>query len=100
MNKGQKAPYRYKQFLRVTEILGEYTRIEGYGRLFRYFGFDEKIELLPEREREVIKMRFGIDGKGAKSLEEVGREFGVTRERIREIEARGLNQLSKLLGKE
>ena len=93
----KKMPFRYREFLRLSEFLGDYSITEGYGRLFRYYNFDEKIELLPEREKIIIKLRFGIDGKGSKSLEEVGKEFGVTRERIRQIEAKGLRKLEKLI---
>jgi RNA polymerase primary sigma factor len=48
---------------------------------------------LSEREQEIVRMRFGLDGAQAKTLEEVGREFGVTRERIRQIEAKTLAKL-------
>lgn len=48
---------------------------------------------LPEREEEVLKMRFGIDGGYPLTLEEVGLYFNVTRERIRQIEAKGLRRL-------
>ena len=48
---------------------------------------------LPQRDRRVIEMRFGLDGKGERSLDEVGDELGVTRERIRQLEARGLRKL-------
>ncbi len=48
---------------------------------------------LPEREQEVLKMRFGIDGGYPLTLEEVGLYFNVTRERIRQIEAKGLRRL-------
>ncbi len=48
---------------------------------------------LNEREQEIVRMRFGLDGAQAKTLEEVGREFGVTRERIRQIEAKTLAKL-------
>ncbi len=48
---------------------------------------------LSEREQEVVKMRFGLVDGQAKTLEEVGREFGVTRERIRQIEAKTLAKL-------
>ena len=46
-----------------------------------------------EREQEIVRLRFGLDGGQAKTLEEVGREFGVTRERIRQIEAKTLAKL-------
>ena len=51
------------------------------------------IDTLTPREQEVIRQRYGLmDGK-QKTLEEVGREFSVTRERIRQIEAKALRKL-------
>ena len=50
----------------------------------------------PQREREVIEMRFGLKGHQARTLEEVGRAFGVTRERIRQIENNTLKKLERL----
>jgi RNA polymerase primary sigma factor len=54
------------------------------------------LETLPPREREVIEMRFGLKGHEARTLEEVGRAFGVTRERIRQIENNTLKKLEHL----
>ncbi len=54
---------------------------------------EEVLRTLSEREAKVLIMRFGLDGDTAKTLEEVGREFGVTRERIRQIEAKALRKL-------
>ena len=51
---------------------------------------------LPEREREVIEMRFGLTGERPYTLEEVGRAFNVTRERIRQIENHTLKKLEAL----
>jgi RNA polymerase primary sigma factor len=48
---------------------------------------------LNSREQAVIRMRFGLDDGKAKTLEEIGRRFSVTRERIRQIEARALHKL-------
>ena len=54
------------------------------------------LEALPPREREVIEMRYGLRGHKARTLEEVGRAFGVTRERIRQIENNTLKKLEGL----
>jgi RNA polymerase primary sigma factor len=60
----------------------------------------EDVELalsaLPERERKVIELRFGLSGEQPCTLEEVGRAFGVTRERIRQIENNTLKKLEHL----
>jgi RNA polymerase primary sigma factor len=60
----------------------------------------EDVELalsaLPERERRVIELRYGLDGSQPYTLEEVGRAFGVTRERIRQIENNTLKKLESL----
>ena len=54
---------------------------------------DETLDGLSERERAVVRMRFGLDDGQPHTLEEVGREFGVTRERIRQIESKTLAKL-------
>jgi RNA polymerase primary sigma factor len=51
------------------------------------------LDELSEREQEVVRMRFGLDGDQPQTLEEVGRRFGVTRERIRQIESKTLAKL-------
>lgn len=53
------------------------------------------IATLPDREQKIVKMRFGIGGERPHTLEEVGEEFSVTRERIRQIEAKALSRLRK-----
>jgi len=54
---------------------------------------DEVLETLTERERKVLKLRFGLEDGRSRTLEEVGKEFNVTRERIRQIEAKALRKL-------
>ena len=54
---------------------------------------NKALELLPEREREVLKFRYGVGYDRSHTLEEVGRQFKVTRERIRQIEAKALRKL-------
>ena len=53
----------------------------------------EVLDTLTEREQKVLRLRFGLDDGRARTLEEVGKEFNVTRERIRQIEAKALRKL-------
>ena len=53
----------------------------------------EVLETLTDREQKVLRLRFGLDDGRARTLEEVGKEFNVTRERIRQIEAKALRKL-------
>ena len=54
---------------------------------------NEVLDTLTEREQKVLRLRFGMDDGRARTLEEVGKEFQVTRERIRQIEAKALRKL-------
>jgi RNA polymerase primary sigma factor len=54
---------------------------------------DSILDTLSDRESRVLAMRFGLDDGRSRTLEEVGREFGVTRERVRQIEAKALRKL-------
>jgi len=54
---------------------------------------DDVLHTLTDRERRVLQLRFGLEDGRSRTLEEVGREFGVTRERIRQIEAKALRKL-------
>ncbi|HXO06413.1 MAG TPA: RNA polymerase sigma factor RpoD [Solirubrobacteraceae bacterium] len=69
------------------ELASEHLRRENLRRA---------LSALPEREREVIEMRFGLTGERPYTLEEVGRAFNVTRERIRQIENHTLKKLEAL----
>jgi RNA polymerase primary sigma factor len=57
------------------------------------------VETLDAREREILRQRFGLDGDDKKTLEEIGEQFGVTRERIRQIEELALRKLRKKIEK-
>ena len=59
-------------------------------------GVNEALNMLPYRERKVIELRFGLKGEHPRTLEEVARRFGVTRERIRQIEAKALAKLQAI----
>ena len=54
---------------------------------------EDVLASLTNRERRVLQLRFGLDDGRGRTLEEVGKEFGVTRERIRQIEAKALRKL-------
>jgi RNA polymerase primary sigma factor len=54
---------------------------------------DDVLDTLTDREKRVLELRFGIEDGRPRTLEEVGKEFGVTRERIRQIEAKALRKL-------
>jgi RNA polymerase primary sigma factor len=59
-------------------------------------GVNEALAMLPYRERKVIELRFGLKGEHPRTLEEVAKRFGVTRERIRQIEAKALAKLQAI----
>jgi len=59
----------------------------------------ELLQVLDDRERKIIFKRFGLDGGKPKTLEEVGKNFGVTRERIRQLQNIALAKLRRALAK-
>ena len=54
---------------------------------------EQALDDLSDREKEIVRLRYGLDDGQARTLEEVGRKFGVTRERVRQIEAKTLAKL-------
>jgi len=77
-------------FIKDEQMLGPE---EATARIMLQEKIQELLETLTDRERRVLQLRFGlIDGR-ARTLEEVGKEFNVTRERIRQIEAKALRKL-------
>jgi RNA polymerase primary sigma factor len=69
------------------EVASEAMRRQSVGRV---------LASLPRREREVLEMRYGITGDRVRTLDEVGRAFNITRERVRQIESRTLKKLQTL----
>ncbi len=55
------------------------------------------VEKLGPREKKIIRLRFGLDGRGEKTLEEIGLQFGLTRERIRQLQNEALERLRELI---
>ncbi len=71
--------------------------MEAAGEAVRTALVNEWINRLDENERRIIKLRFGLDGEEPMTLEGVGKTFGITRERVRQIEAKALNKLRKMV---
>ena len=59
-------------------------------------GLDRALRLLTDRERRVIELRYGLTGAEPLTLEQIGRDFGITRERVRQIESNSLRKLKRL----
>jgi len=80
----------------LGDFIPDDTQVSPYDatskRLLRE-NIDEVLEALSDREARVLRMRFGLEGQRPMTLEEVGKQFGVTRERIRQIEAKALKKL-------
>jgi len=77
-------------FIEDEQVMSPESRIEN-NALKRQFA--EVLATLTPREEKVIRLRYGLDDEKPKTLEEVGRIFNVTRERIRQIEAKALRKL-------
>ena len=87
---GEEEDSQLGDFLEDTLVMGP---SEAAGHALLQEGLNRVLDELSERERKVVELRFGLLDGHARTLEEVGREFGVTRERIRQIESKTLNKL-------
>ena len=84
------------------EIVGDDNAIspyEGLREKNRNSDLTEMVNSLDKREAEIIKLRFGLDGRDELTLEEVGQKFHVTRERIRQLEYLALTKMRKAMAK-
>jgi len=63
----------------------------------RYDAMMSILNILSPREQQIIKMRFGFDDYEASTLEQIGEHFGVTRERVRQVEAKAIRKLKSIL---
>ena len=79
-----------EEFIREEKILS--PNQEAAQRLLAA-QIEEVLKDLSPKEQKILRMRFGLAGEMMHTLEEVGREFGVTRERIRQIEAKALEKI-------
>ena len=85
-----------------AEIIGDEHAVNPFDALSdknMHGQLDDLMEVLDERESKIIDARFGIGGGAPMTLEEVGREFGVTRERIRQLQNIALDKMRKTLRK-
>ena len=84
------------------EIVGDESAINPYDNLRdKNLTSDLRsmVDSLDKREAEIIRMRFGLDGRAELTLEEVGKKFNVTRERIRQLEYIALGKMRRAMSK-
>jgi RNA polymerase primary sigma factor len=87
---GKEEDTRLKEFIEDETTLSPF---ESASRELLKDHIEEVLQTLNDRERKVLELRFGLEDGKTRTLEEVGKEFGVTRERIRQIEAKALRKL-------
>lgn len=94
------APVHDDESAEFSDIIGDDHAVSPFEALDNknmYGELDNLLDVLDEREHRIIDARFGLDGKTPMTLEEVGVEFGVTRERIRQLQNIALEKMRKAL---
>jgi len=91
---GENNDYSLMDTVEDTTAINPLTLAEDLDR-FRHVA--EWMETLSENEREILSLRFGLDDREPQTLDTIGRRFGVTRERIRQIEAKSLEKLRRIM---
>ena len=96
------APIGDEDSSNYSEVIGDEHAVNPFEALSEknMFGqLDELMDVLDERETKIISSRFGLEGKKPMTLEEVGHDFGVTRERIRQLQNIALDKMRRSLRK-
>ncbi len=94
------APVHEEDSAEFSDIIGDDHAVNPFEALDSkdmYGELEDMLDVLDEREHRIIDARFGLNGKTPKTLEEVGVEFGVTRERIRQLQNIALDKMRKSL---
>ena len=94
------APVNDGETIRYSEIIGDERAedpLESLSDKNMHGELDDLLAVLDQRERRIIDVRFGLNGRKPMTLEEVGREFGVTRERIRQLQNVALSKMRRAL---
>ena len=91
---GENNDYSLIDTIEDTSVINPLDLAEG---LNKYQLIEEFLATLNDNEKEIIALRFGLDDRDPQTLDTIGRQFGVTRERIRQIEAKSLEKLRVLL---
>jgi RNA polymerase primary sigma factor len=90
---GDEGDSEFGQFIADEQAESPYERAV---EILRNDALRDALENLSYRERRVLELRYGLDGEHPRTLDEVGRTFNVTRERIRQIENQSLKKLQNL----
>ena len=96
------APLGDDETSRIADVVADETADTPYEQLEDKTNTSmlrELVATLDQREAEILRYRFGLDGDAERTLEEVGQKFGVTRERIRQIQNTALAKLRKQIEK-
>ncbi len=83
----------FSDFLADAEAIDP---MDAFADQLRHEALQMGLSALPERYRRVLELRYGLDGQDPRTLDEIGREFGLTRERIRQIEVEALRELAAI----
>ena len=90
---GDEGESSFSDFLADSEAIDPMDAVSDQ---LRHEALQEGLSALPERHRRVLELRYGLDGLDPRTLDEIGREFGLTRERIRQIEVEALRELAAI----